>query len=49
MNDFLKGALMVMVILYVVSPLDACPGPFDDLLVVLLGFAAKKKLSDSQQ
>ena len=41
----LKGVLLVTVILYVLSPIDLCPGPIDDLLIILLGFAAQKKLS----
>lgn len=42
MNDIMKGMLIVLVILYVVSPLDLCPGPIDDIVVVLLAFAANK-------
>lgn len=42
MNDIMKGMLIVLVILYVVSPLDLCPGPIDDIVVVLLALAANK-------
>ena len=43
MNDAMKGMLLVLMILYVVSPIDACPGLLlDDLLVVLIGMAARK-------
>lgn len=42
MNGIMKGMLTVLVILYVVSPLDLCPGPIDDIIVVLLAFAANK-------
>lgn len=42
MNGVMKGMLIMLVILYVVSPLDAMPGPVDDLIVILLGMAAQK-------
>ena len=40
----MRGMLIVLVILYFISPLDAVPGPVDDVIVVLLGFAAQKRL-----
>lgn len=43
MDGVMKGMLMVLVILYVISPLDACPGPIDDILVIMLAMAAQKK------
>ena len=46
MNSVVKGMLLVLMILYIVSPIDACPGPVDDIIVLLLGIAAQKKLSD---
>ena len=47
MNNVMKGMLLVLMILYIVSPLDACPGPLDDLVVLFIGLAAQKNLSDS--
>ncbi len=44
MNNAMKGMLLVLMILYIVSPVDACPGPFDDLVVLFIGLAAQKKL-----
>lgn len=45
MNDsVLKGMILVVMILYIVSPIDACPGPIDDIIVLLLGIAARKKI-----
>lgn len=41
-NSVLKGMILVVVILYIVSPIDACPGPIDDIIVLLLGLAARK-------
>ena len=45
MEGIMKGMLIVLVVLYVISPVDFVPGPIDDLLVVLLGIAGTKKLS----
>ena len=45
MNDMTKIILLVLIMLYVVSPIDLCPGPIDDLIVVLLGWAGQKGLS----
>ena len=47
MNDFMKGLVMMAVLLYIVSPVAAMPGPFDDILVLLLGIAARKRLADN--
>lgn len=44
MNDIVKGMLLVLMILYIVSPIDACPGPVDDLIVLVVGLAAQKAL-----
>lgn len=43
MNDFAKGIIVVAILLYIVSPIDAMPGPIDDLIVLLLGIAAQRK------
>lgn len=42
MNDVMKGMMIILMILYVISPIDACPGPIDDFIVILLCMAAKK-------
>ena len=42
MNNVGKFILTVLMILYVVSPVDACPGPIDDILVIILAQAMKK-------
>ncbi len=42
MSDVVKGMILVLMILYIVSPVDACPGPIDDIIVLLLGMAATK-------
>ena len=46
MNDITKGMLVILMILYVLSPVDAMPGPVDDVVVALLGIAMVSKKSD---
>lgn len=45
MNSFLKAILTFLVILYIVSPIDACPGPFDDIIVLALTLASRKSIA----
>ena len=45
MNGFVKGILFVVVLIYIVSPIDFLPGPIDDIIVLLLGIAAQKGLA----
>ncbi|MDD6824975.1 MAG: hypothetical protein PUE12_02470 [Oscillospiraceae bacterium] len=42
MSGFAKGMMFILVLLYVVSPVDLCPGPIDDLIVLLISAAASK-------
>ena len=46
MSDIGKGMLIILVILYIVSPIDFVPGPIDDAIVLLLGLAAAKKQNE---
>ena len=41
-NNGMKGLLLVLMILYVLSPIDACPGPIDDVIVVIMGLAMRR-------
>lgn len=41
----LKFFLIMAVVIYIVSPLDAAPGPIDDIIVALLGVAGTRRLS----
>ena len=45
MSDVVKGMILVLMIVYIVSPVDACPGPIDDLIVLFIGLAARKGVS----
>lgn len=42
MSGVIKGMILVLMIVYIVSPVDACPGPIDDIIVLLIGLAASK-------
>lgn len=44
-NGISKGMILLLVILYLVSPIDVCPGPIDDLIVLLIGLAAQKRIN----
>lgn len=44
MNRILKGLLITILIVYVVSPIDFCPGPIDDIILVLMSLATNKGL-----
>lgn len=35
MNGVLKGMLLILLVIYVVSPVDLCPGPVDDIILSL--------------
>jgi uncharacterized membrane protein YkvA (DUF1232 family) len=45
MSEFGKGMILVLMILYIISPIDACPGPIDDLIVLIIGVAARKRMT----
>lgn len=47
MNGITKGMILVLMILYIVSPIDMCPGPIDDLIVLMAGITARKNLTDN--
>ncbi len=47
MNDVMKGLVIMAILMYILSPIDAVPGPVDDIIVLLLGIASQKKLADN--
>ena len=49
MSKFLKLVMFIGVIGYILSPADAVPGPVDDLIVMLLGIMANKKISKAKE
>lgn len=42
MNDIAKGMFIILIILYIISPVDFAIGPIDDVIVGLIGVAAMK-------
>ena len=46
MGDARKGMILVLMILYILSTIDACPGPIDDVIVLLVGIAARKGVAE---
>lgn len=46
MDDFMRAAILIFMVLYLVSPIDACPGPIDDAVVILIGMALRRQLAD---
>ena len=48
MNNSMKTLILVVVLVYVIAPIDAVPGPIDDVIVALLGMAARKHLTAAE-
>ena len=46
MDDFMRAAILIFMVFYLVSPIDACPGPIDDAVVILIGMALRRQLAD---
>ena len=42
MGDVVKGMLFALLVVYILSPIDACPGPIDDLILLVIGLGARK-------
>lgn len=49
MNAVAKVMLIIFMVLYVVSPIDCAPGPFDDIIVILVSLAAQKKIGVKEE
>lgn len=49
MRNLGKGMIIILLILYVVSPVDLCPGPIDDTIMILLGLAANKRIAMGEE
>ena len=46
MSGIMKGMLLILMVLYIVSPIDACPGPIDDIIVLLIGVTKDSALRE---
>ena len=44
MNGVAKVVLLTLMLLYIASPVDLCPGPVDDLIVLMIGIAAQNRI-----
>ena len=44
-NGFVKTLVIVLVLLHIISPVDACPGIIDDVIIALVAVTANKWLS----
>ena len=42
-KNFIKGVLFTLLVVYVISPADLAPGPIDDVIAMLIYYAAQKK------
>lgn len=42
MNTFLKAILVILIVVYIVSPIDLVPGPVDDALLILFALGGNK-------
>ena len=45
-DDTMSTLVLIFVILYLISPVDGCPGPIDDLIVLIIALAARRKHND---
>lgn len=45
MAKLLKIVVLVVVVAYVIAPIDLAPGPIDDIIVTIFGIAQTRKLS----
>ena len=46
MNGVMKGMLLVLLLIYVISPMDLCPGPVDDIILLLCAVGSRSITSD---
>ena len=44
MNKIAKILVLIFMVVYVISPVDALPGPIDDLIVILLSMASQRRM-----
>ncbi|MDD7277984.1 MAG: hypothetical protein PUH30_00405 [Oscillospiraceae bacterium] len=48
MNNAAKAIVLILVLLYIISPLDLSPGPIDDIIVLLMGLGSQKLFSNKE-
>ena len=45
-DDTMRMLVLILVLLYVLSPIDAFPGPVDDVIVIVMGTAMRRNDGD---
>ena len=48
MNSTSKAILMVLLVIYILSPVDLCPGPVDDIILFLCAMCSKRIESNEE-
>ncbi len=48
MDNILKVLVLVIVLIYMISPADAFPGPVDDAIVLLVGFLVNNRIGHKE-
>ncbi len=48
-NQFLIILLLVVVAIYIISPLDLVPGPIDDVILAIVTLLARKRLASKEE
>ena len=46
MSSSLKGMLFILLVIYIISPVDLCPGPIDDIILLLITLCNRKAIED---
>ena len=48
MNESMRVLILMFMLLYLLSPVDAMPGPIDDIIVLYLGCKMREGLKDEE-
>ena len=48
MNNAAKAIVLILVLLYIISPLDLSPGPIDDIIVLIMGLGSQKAFANRE-
>ncbi len=43
MDGSVKGMLFILLLIYIISPIDFCPGPIDDMILIMISLAANRR------
>ena len=48
-NQFLITLILIVVAIYIISPLDLIPGPIDDVILAIVTLLARKRLTSKEE